>query len=1461
MASWQELVAKGVAAGTESVKHPQPQFDHHAAQAPHDPHGAYDPQNPHGLPHTGYPVPGVPPDPLALLPWMDDVKPHATAAAPAATATAPAVDPAAKARESMAEMQATTYAMALAMNRGGTDRKQDRFQFLNILDKVDDPLVRAKMMEKFQQQTGQSLHDFIDKADWHGGRDKAQALDLISDKRGETEAKLAQMPPGERKQLAAKASGWAEQVLAVTRTDDANDDDNAQKIARVLGPRSPEEIEAIRAAIRTNTQGKHSIYEELDRSLSNGNEDEAVAGLSGDPVHAATVGLTNASKDPARIKEILRGLKPQQLAQLKQRQVMFGTHWIVGDTPPGVDRDEIQKLVAGDTAGADATHLTNLLKDPKDGFKMHGFELDPETKKNLEERDTSNVLREFESKSPAELNAARTAWNKEAATAGGKTWDQMIQDRFGDDDDATTRMRLMALAHGDRAEDKALALREGMRENDQQEIEAALANPDLTSSDPNKKAEAEKEKRAIGMKARAFDDRSARVTAMLTGKNPETAAGHDVDAQLEAHYREVETTDPQFDNPFETLKYQANRHHEKDKYVAEAKDNAVASSELWSTGALSTATQVYRAENRDDTLQEAKLLDGIKSNHELGDVAADFKHKYHKDMVQAPDLARFVVQAQMAKLKGDTRPIEDIQREMARDDMNANAMRIDNVREYGAKPERRADLESRLNHELYAKQHSDKFEQSEQRRAVWGNTGTEELAQDQLALQDSMLEPPKDPFGIVPRELKPDVGKDEFQQIDKNLTTTLEVQRAEKIEHSEHIAKIFTSIAKVAALVTMQPELILMLDVASGLGEMAIKKSIAGEGYDSSNDEKMLGITAAIDAATLGLSRVGKLGGALAAGEDAAQLGEQTAVKALEEGATAEAKTEIVQEGAVKAAGEATSVEQAVAAGAPTAGANAAADVTTVAEKEAGTATEAVDAAENHEAVTAEKLERPHDIEQQIDSATGVDKGPQYAQFKDDMKRFYENQEKEAANVTQVQQRRIEKKVGTRDYIQIDSKFEARSFSYDNANLTQTNVKVHLRPGTNVIDEDLAQIRENTLEGVDEYYNFGPNGRLHTLPNGNRLQVEVVFVEDPAAADLVVGVEQPGFYPGTTVNRRTVQNEWVLTEATPKTTAHEMGHQLGLVDEYVDPSVVNRATESSPYVFKDGSLMSNFHTDGVPTELKPRSVDQIGRDIERAGAGGSSPSTGVDAARRIPGNAPSEPGLESTISRSPRAPESEFDKGIAGHGERPAPGTRTETRVQYEARRSRERALESNELQNPDQPLDNPAPRAAAEGHGHGRHGYQTTDAQQARRVETGYYPHDPDYGPLRPGQRPAGRASRFSSPEAEVEALARSRRDLDAKLGADAQSASAAGTGPPTYADPATGIPERFTTTVTTYRPEGYGPAQVVRRDNSGTIWPDAEGNRVSVHDPQRNGSALVIWEYVPSADEWRTVSYYPEP
>ncbi len=612
------------------------------------------------------------------------------------------------------------------------------------------------MGEKFRELTGQTLEAFIKAADWGGKRDEQQALAMISSDRSAAESKLEKMSPQARKELAGKANAWAEQVLAVTRTKDADDDDQAVKIARVLGPRSPEEIEMIRAAIRKNTNGEHTIYEELDKSLSKGNEDEAVAGLSGDPVHAAIAGVANAGHDAERIKEILKGLTPAQLSAANTRQVMFGPGWAAANVAAGPDHDEIIKLLAGDKAGAEAIHITNLLKEPAEGFQpTMDFHKVEEQAKTAKLRSTDNVLAELESKSPQEINAAREAWNKEAAATGGKNWEQMIEDRFGHDD--VDAMRVKALAQGNRAEDKVLALREGMQKNDQKEVETALTNPDLKSADPATRAKAQAEHAQIEQTAKEYDAGEQRAVAFMTGGDMTKAKGRSVDAQLDQHYKDYVATDEHSTNMFEEAKHMAHRDEEKVARADKAHDQQIASTELSHEGQLSTATQYNRA----DTKERANLLDGEQSNKQLATDEADYEKKYGTSMLG----------------KGGDR-----------DDMDANELKIDNVRQYGVASERRAETELRLQHEQFDKQHSDKLAQDEMFRQMrGGNAGTEDLVREQLAVEDSMLTKGYGPFGVG-RELKDGVGKDEFVQVDQNLDeVTLETQREEKIKLSEHL--------------------------------------------------------------------------------------------------------------------------------------------------------------------------------------------------------------------------------------------------------------------------------------------------------------------------------------------------------------------------------------------------------------------------------------------------------------------------------------------------------------------------------------------------------------------------------------------------------------------------------------------------------------------------------------------------
>ncbi|WP_412543309.1 hypothetical protein R8Z50_12775 [Longispora sp. K20-0274] len=260
--------------------------------------------------------------------------------------------------------------------------------------------------------------------------------------------------------------------------------------------------------------------------------------------------------------------------------------------------------------------------------------------------------------------------------------------------------------------------------------------------------------------------------------------------------------------------------------------------------------------------------------------------------------------------------------------------------------------------------------------------------------------------------------------------------------------------------------------------------------------------------------------------------------------------------------------------------------------------------------------------QERVERATGVDRGPEHAAAMAELREFYENQQVEAGNVTEVSGTRIDQMTdaagnpltrpdGSPYGYGVEQGFEARRFDYGpGGGLTEVTIKVCLEGQPGVTPAQLEQMQHNTHAGVDQHYNNG-----QTLPNGDALHVRVEFVTDPADAHLTVAVE-----PG---DGATVQNRWFAND-NPTTIAHELGHQLGFLDEYIDAQTVNRGDATGPGVHTDGSLMGDFwlrdaagnpvlDANGRPmvdpaTQLHDRHLGQLGSDIDAArgtGTGGT----------------------------------------------------------------------------------------------------------------------------------------------------------------------------------------------------------------------------------------------------------------
>jgi hypothetical protein len=751
-----------------------------------------------------------------------------------------------------AKAQGTAYGKQLVALRGMTDNKTARYQILNLLDRVDNPTARAEMKKQFHADTGLSLEDFIEHADWEGKRDKAEARALISPERDAVEEKMARMSPEERAELKKQAAEVTATIQPIFGKDSANKDENARKVADALAGKTPEQIEAIRGFVRSSTNQQNGLYELVDRSLSKGNEDEVFAAMQGDPVHTVIVGLYNASGDPKRARELIGRLDATQLQTLKQNMPWMG--FLVASMPVQ-ERKEFELRLSGNTAAANADRITSLLQDPKqswiedrqrkpdDKYDIAGaMKIEQHAQELYDQRKPENMLRELEQMSPETLKSAREAYDPKQH--GGKTWDDMIADRF--DAKSVEGQRVAALLRGDKVGDKALELREGMRTHNQDAIEHALANNALASKDPKRHAEGVKEQQELAARVQDMD----RVPWLPA----EVAKGRTMPQQLDDSYSdfvEGKPIDPRFAgmlDPNAILK----RGEREDT----SKDQRIATSELLGSGKVSLATEMYRA--RDSAERRAEILGEVGDNKELAEGKEDYKHKYDKEMLAAPDLDKFEYIARqrqtMDMMHGERRSLEDIEKEYAFEDRDVNEQLIEQTRVEGVRAERTPEQLRHDQHEIYDKQHSDKLEEVEQRREFWGGgIGSQHMWRNTIAAMDAQA-PEHHWWDMTPQAPPSKEVEETTHQLDKVATGEQKTAREEKIELAERSAKILTMIGQLGSFAVGGPVGKIIFGTLVNLAGAGLKKSIGGEAVDMKKELKEVGIDTAGEIATAGLS-------------------------------------------------------------------------------------------------------------------------------------------------------------------------------------------------------------------------------------------------------------------------------------------------------------------------------------------------------------------------------------------------------------------------------------------------------------------------------------------------------------------------------------------------------------------------------------------------------------------------------
>ncbi len=202
----------------------------------------------------------------------------------------------------------------------------------------------------------------------------------------------------------------------------------------------------------------------------------------------------------------------------------------------------------------------------------------------------------------------------------------------------------------------------------------------------------------------------------------------------------------------------------------------------------------------------------------------------------------------------------------------------------------------------------------------------------------------------------------------------------------------------------------------------------------------------------------------------------------------------------------------------------------------------------------------------------------------------------------------------------IDAGFDTRTYTNNGQPITEISMRVKLVPRAGVTAADIARVQQNALTGVDHVFNSG-----HVLPNGERMQVKVEFVDKAADAHLVVDLG-PGY-------GRPRQNEWYVDNH-PVEVAHELAHQTGLIDEYIDPIALNRSDPSAGGVHND-SIMSDFFirdangnaigVDMQKATLQQRHIQQIAGDIAAAQAAQAAAPAGAGTGAGTPGNAAPAP--------------------------------------------------------------------------------------------------------------------------------------------------------------------------------------------------------------------------------------------
>ena len=151
-------------------------------------------------------------------------------------------------------------------------------------------------------------------------------------------------------------------------------------------------------------------------------------------------------------------------------------------------------------------------------------------------------------------------------------------------------------------------------------------------------------------------------------------------------------------------------------------------------------------------------------------------------------------------------------------------------------------------------------------------------------------------------------------------------------------------------------------------------------------------------------------------------------------------------------------------------------------------------------------------------------------------------------------------------------------------------IRARIVPDGNVTAAQTAQVKSDTAAAFERFW----DGKfiLDDTKTKERffLRVRVVYVNSGGHVRIRLRA-------GSGRDNRRL---WFV-DSIPIDRAHELSHQLGLLDEYIDPEVPRRRNAAARGVFQDHSLLGDYYTEGIANaEVKLRHGEQLATAIGRA---------------------------------------------------------------------------------------------------------------------------------------------------------------------------------------------------------------------------------------------------------------------